>query len=95
MVPDVVPFYIMGKTKKLYKKALESQNNYSYRDLCSLAEGAGFKPKKKASTSHQLYNHPKLRALLNFQPVKGSKQAKPIQVKQLLDIIDRHGLLKP
>jgi hypothetical protein len=78
----------MSKCDKLLEKAKSSPNNFSFTEICQLAECYGFIFQKQ-SASHIIYEHPTLRIeqnrLLNFQNFKG--KAKPYQVKQLLKAI--------
>ena len=79
----------MGKKKKLHKKAINSPTNLSFKELCSLAEYVGFEFRNQTG-SHKIYKHPVINEMINIQP-EGNK-AKPYQVRQLLGIIDKHGL---
>ena len=83
----------MARAAKLYEKAKQSPNNFPFSDLRKLAEAAGF-VHIGTSGDHHIYQHPGLGrdGVLNFQPQKG--QAKPYQVRQLLDKIEEHGLLE-
>lgn len=84
----------MSKKDKLITKARRSPSNLSFDELCQLAELAGFKFRNQ-SGSHKIYKHPEIRQTIPFQENKGDKsKAKPYQVKQLLSLIDDHGLLK-
>lgn len=78
----------MNKCDKLLEKAKNSPNNFSFTEICQLAECYGFIFQRQ-SASHIIYEHPTLRIeqnrLLNFQNFKG--KAKPYQVKQLLKAI--------
>ncbi len=78
----------MSKCDKLLEKANNSPNNFSFTEICQLAECYGFIFQRQ-SASHIIYEHPTLRIeqnrLLNFQNFKG--KAKPYQVKQLLKAI--------
>jgi len=78
----------MSKCDKLLEKAKNSPNNFSFPEICQLAECYGFIFQRQ-SASHIIYEHPTLRIeqnrLLNFQNFKG--KAKPYQVKQLLKAI--------
>ena len=60
-----------------------------FRDLLGWAEGLGF-PVERIEGSHRILTHPDIPELLNLQEVKG--QAKPYQVRQLLQLIERHNL---
>ena len=78
----------MSRCDKLLEKAENSPNNFSFTEICQLAECYGFVFQRQ-SASHMIYEHPTLRIeqnrLLNFQNFKG--KAKPYQVKQLLKAI--------
>ena len=87
----------MSKKEKLFLKLRASPNNCHFEDICLLAEHVGFLPKGNSGTSHRIYKHnvisgPNLEGVMNFQNVNG--KAKPFQVRQLLDFIEKHGLLK-
>jgi len=90
------PYVKMGRTEKLYLKALRSPNNFLFRDLCLLVEKTGFKLRKSSSgTSHLFYRHPSIDEPINLQRFpKDNKLAKPYQVKQVLNIIDKYGLIE-
>jgi hypothetical protein len=79
----------MSKCDKLLEKAKGSANNFSFSELCYLAECYGFEH-RRTSGSHFIYENPNLSAEnyrnLNFQDVKG--RAKPYQVRQLLKAIE-------
>ena len=47
---------------------------------------------RKGKGSHFIFTHLGVEELLNFQNVKG--KAKPYQVKQLIKIIEKYGLLE-
>ena len=78
--------------KETCHKALSSKNNYLFKDLCSLAERAGFVFRSQRG-SHLIYKHPsyfseKSFNTLNLQPDKNNpSKAKPYQVKQVVDFI--------
>jgi len=76
--------------------ALKAKKNFAYKDLCKLAEHAGFEhrrtKKAKSGTSHEIYKHPTHQLehmdLMNFQPSnEDSSKAKPYQVNQLVKFI--------
>jgi hypothetical protein len=70
---------------KLYEKAKNSPGNLRFGELCAMAELAGFRF-NRSSGSHRLYEHPD-GSMMNFQDRDG--KAKPYQVRQLLEFIDR------
>lgn len=78
----------MSKCDKLLEKAENSPNNFSFSEICQLAECYGFVFQRQSS-SHVIYEHLNLRIeqnrLMNFQNFKG--KAKPYQVKQLVRAI--------
>ncbi len=78
----------MSKCDKLLEKAKNSPNNFSFTEICQLAECYDFIFQRQ-SASHLIYEHLTLKIeqnrLLNFQNFKG--KAKPYQVKQLLKAI--------
>lgn len=78
----------MGKLEKLILRFQSSPNSVRFSDLCKLAEMVGF-VLERVNGSHYLYFHPK-GIFLNIQP-KG-KDAKPVQVKELLNKIKEHSL---
>ncbi len=78
----------MSKCDKLLEKAKNSPNNFSFIEICQLAECYDFQFQRQSS-SHMIYEHSTLKIeqnrFLNFQNFKG--KAKPYQVKQLLKAI--------
>lgn len=83
----------MVKKEKLYIKALESPQNIRFNELCKLAEQYGFELKKNKG-GHEIYKHPTLGKMLNFQPDRSdNSKAKPYQVRQLTDLIDEYNLV--
>ena len=64
--------------------------NVSFNDARRLAEALGFEL-RRTSGSHHIFVHPDVRELLNLQTVRGN--AKPYQLRQLLRLIKRYGLI--
>ena len=79
----------MNRRKLLGRLAQGAFQNVSFRDLCDLAEGLGFR-KRRSSGSHHIYSHTSIPELLNLQDVGG--QAKPYQIRQLLRLVERYNL---
>lgn len=79
----------MSKCEKLLEKARSSPNNLRFEDLLRLAECYGWVFERQ-SGSHVVYVNESLAGrvgfMMNFQDRKG--QAKPPQVRQLLDAIE-------
>ena len=78
------------KAAKVWKAVLEGSRNVRFDDLIRLAEAFGFELKRVAG-SHHILAHPAMAELLNLQPAPDRK-AKPYQVKQLMALVERHGL---
>ena len=78
----------MSKCDKLLAKAKNSKNNFSFSDICDLAECYGYAFDHQIG-SHKIYKNPRPDfgpfQFMNFQSVKG--KAKPYQVRQLLRAI--------
>jgi len=84
----------MGKSDKIFSKAKASPANVTLSELCALAESVGFVFRNQAG-SHRIYKHPKLSEMMNFQPDKQNPaKAKPYQVRQLVKVIETHGLME-
>jgi predicted RNA binding protein YcfA (HicA-like mRNA interferase family) len=77
------------KKRKLLQKLLCGSKNIRFTEACACAEAFGFRA-SRISGDHHLYVHPEIAELLNLQNVGG--KAKPYQVKQLLQIIERYNL---
>lgn len=80
----------MTKKEKLFSKAKNSPGGLTFNELCRLAELAGFVFRNQ-SGSHKIYKHPATGEMMNLQPY--GKHAKKYQVMQLLDVINKHGLI--
>ncbi|MDJ0624979.1 MAG: type II toxin-antitoxin system HicA family toxin [Candidatus Caenarcaniphilales bacterium] len=79
----------MGKKKKILLSILQGSKNVSFADLSNLAEAFGFEL-CRINGSHHIFQHKDIKELLNLQNYKG--KAKPYQVKQLLNLINRYNL---
>ncbi len=77
------------KKLKLLKKLLSGSKNIRFSEVVECAKLFGFQL-SRISGSHHLYVHPDVPKLINLQDVKG--KAKPYQVKQLLQTIERYNL---
>jgi predicted RNA binding protein YcfA (HicA-like mRNA interferase family) len=64
---------------------LDGLKNYN----AALAEGFGFRL-SRVSGSHHIFTHPDVRELVNLQKVNG--KAKPYQIRQLLQLVERYDL---
>jgi len=63
--------------------------NVRFGDLQRLVEALGFEL-DRVSGSHHLYRHPTIGRRINLQARGG--QAKPYQLRQLLELVERHAL---
>lgn len=79
----------MSRAVKILMAARASAANVTFIDLQILTISAGF-VLARVSGSHHVYRHPNLAEIINLQPV--GRKAKPYQVKQVLDLIDKYHL---
>ncbi len=63
--------------------------NLRFGDVLALARAFGFEL-VRVSGSHHILSHPIVRELVNLQDVSG--QAKPYQVRQLMELVERYSL---
>lgn len=77
------------KKRKLLQKLLSGSKNIRFSEAVAGAEMFGFRL-DRINGSHHIFVHPEIPKLVNLQDVKG--KAKPYQVKQLLQIIERYNL---
>ena len=75
--------------RKLLEKALASPHNFRFSEARALAESLGFRL-SRVNGSHHIFVHPGIPELLNLQEVRS--QAKPYQIRQLLQLTERHNL---
>lgn len=76
--------------QKLLAKALAGSKNLRFTEAVALAKAFGYRL-TRTKGSHHIFVHPKIKELINLQEVGG--KAKPYQVRQLLDIVERYNLL--
>jgi len=77
------------KKRKLLQKLLSETKNIRFSEAVAGAEMFGFRL-ERINGSHHIFIHPEVAELVNLQDVKG--KAKPYQVKQLLQLIERYNL---
>jgi len=77
------------RKQKLLERARNQPANLRFGDLCKLAEAFDF-AHRGGKGSHRFYVHSRVTEALNFQPIHG--KAKPYQVEQLLDLVEKYGL---
>ncbi|RDC63270.1 type II toxin-antitoxin system HicA family toxin [Adhaeribacter pallidiroseus] len=81
----------MSKFEKLIKKILNgsSDANIEFDELVNLLHRLGFDERQRG-TSHKIFFKDGVAEMINIQPI-GSK-AKPYQVKQVREIINKYKL---
>jgi predicted RNA binding protein YcfA (HicA-like mRNA interferase family) len=75
--------------RKFLAKALGGSKNLRFSEAVSLAKAFGFRI-SGVKGSHHIFVHPNVRELVNLQEVGG--RAKPYQVKQLMELVERYNL---
>lgn len=80
----------MDRHQKLLQYILTRKGdvNVPFEGLCSLLRRLGFEERVRGG--HRIFSMANLEEIINIQP-KGTK-AKPYQVKQIRDIVLRHGI---
>ena len=77
------------RRRQLLQRLLSGSRNIRFADAVACAEALGFQL-SCVNGSHHIYVHPAVPELVKLQNVKG--QAKPYQVRQLLQLIERYNL---
>lgn len=77
------------KKIKLLQKLLSGSKNIRFSEAVACANAFGFQL-SRSKGSHHIYVHPDIPELINLQNVHG--KAKPYQIKQLLEVIERYDL---
>ena len=75
--------------QRLLIKAYNSPAGLSFPEMQRLVEAFGFRL-SRVSGSHHIYVRPETREIVNLQSVRGD--AKPYQVRQFLQLVERLGL---
>ena len=71
------------------QKILSGSRNVRFGDMVALVNAFGFRL-SMTKGSHHIFTHPDIPELINLQEVHG--QAKPYQIKQFLNLIERYNL---
>ena len=79
----------MSSKEKLLQKILSGSRNVRFGDMVALVNAFGFRS-SRTKGSHHIFTHPGIPELINLQEVHG--QAKPYQIKQFLNLIERYNL---
>jgi predicted RNA binding protein YcfA (HicA-like mRNA interferase family) len=77
------------RKNKLFTKILTSQKNVQFHDMILLIESFGFRLSRH-NGSHFIFVHSRIPELVNIQDVHG--KAKPYQIRQFLQIVERYNL---
>jgi len=79
----------MGKLDKLHQKIMLAQSdaNVAFSDLCSLLLALGFRERVRGG--HHVFTRDDVIERINLQ--KDGNKAKPYQVKQVRNILQRYG----
>jgi len=77
------------KKQKLLQKLISGSKNIRFAEATACAKAFGFRLARR-NGSHHIFTHPQVPELVNLQNVNG--KAKPYQVNQLLNIIERYNL---
>ena len=75
--------------RKTLEQILAGSKNIRFADAVRLVEAFGFQLARRRG-SHHIFKHEQVLELVNLQDVRG--QAKPYQLKQLLDLVERYNL---
>jgi predicted RNA binding protein YcfA (HicA-like mRNA interferase family) len=80
----------VSKAVKRFEAAKNNPAGVTYAELVSIVESAGFKLARKEG-SHRVFTRSDVAEIINLQ-AKG-RRAKPYQVKQVIEIIERYGIV--
>ena len=79
----------MSSREKLLQKILSGSRNVRFQDMARLVTAFGFRL-SRTQGSHHIFTHVGIPELINLQDVHG--QAKPYQIKQFLNLVERYNL---
>jgi len=82
------------RQRKLLQRVRNNPRDVRFSDLLELVAAVGFVPIRQRPGSHRRFVHPTAQEYLNLQPGNDGK-AKPYQVKEFLEKVDRLGLRLP
>lgn len=78
------------KKSKLLQRLFSGSKSIQFLEVTKCADALGFRL-AQVDGSHHIYTHPNIPELVNFQNV--DVQAKPYQIRQFLQVIERYNLL--
>lgn len=73
----------------MLEKILTNSKNVNFSDMVGIVEAFGFSL-ARINGSHHIFKHDSVSEIINLQNVNG--QAKPYQIKQFIDIIEKYNL---
>lgn len=79
------------KPAELLEWVRQNPKSVEFRDLLRLVKAIGYVLDRQKG-SHQIYRHPTAAGLPIINLQEDGKDAKPYQVRQVLQVIDEHGL---
>lgn len=74
---------------KLLQKLVSGSKNIHFTDAKKCLEAFGFRL-ARINGSHHIYVNPHVQELINLQNVNG--KAKPYQIRQFLELVERYNL---
>jgi hypothetical protein len=80
----------VAKARRILDAARARPASLSFSELQQLARAAGFSL-ARISGDHFIYTRPGIPEIINLQP-RGRKNAKPYQVRQVVELIDRYRM---
>jgi predicted RNA binding protein YcfA (HicA-like mRNA interferase family) len=80
----------MASAAKILGAAKQNPKGVSFAELKKLTEAAGF-ALKRTQGSHHIFSRPNTVEIINLQ--KDGPNAKPYQVKQVLDLIEKYSIV--
>ena len=75
--------------RRLLQKIVTGTKNVKFSDLAALLDALGF-VEDRINGSHHIFKHPEVLELVNIQNVRG--EAKPYQVRQVVELIETYNL---
>jgi hypothetical protein len=79
----------MSSKEKILQKILSGSRNVRFGDMMTLVNAFGFRL-SRTKGSHHIFTRAGVYELVNLQNVHG--QAKPYQIKQFLNLVERYNL---
>ena len=79
----------MSSKEKILQKILSGSRNVRFGDMLTLVNAFGFRL-SRTKGSHHIFTRIGVYELVNLQNVHG--QAKPYQIKQFLNLVERYNL---